>query len=470
MASSKLSAKAARLDFSSLPGGAPAAGGVGVGGAGADGDAHGGARSGAHPDADADSPAGARAGARAGVDADVGVAPGAGLGVSGFLGAGGTASSFAGGRVGAARASGTVGGFAGGGPATVGGMPLPGVVAAAQPSALESGQRPKTAPGAMMAFANDARSELVRENEQLRLRAGEAEGLRGRLDEALTDLQQWDGAKAARLLDAQLIQPSRYANRHDRNYSGLEFQQLRAEIENAGGNVQAIKVRSIAGGEAGAPAYEVVFGHRRHRACLELGLPVLAVVDNLDDRALFVEMDRENRARKDLSAWEQGMMYRRALQQGLFPSNRKLSEAIGVDLSALGKALALAELPEEVVQAFASPLELQFRWAKPLADALVRDRVAVLTLARALAKGPADRRARGVFEALSAVGLPGVEPFHPPARRDLTVGGEWVGTVATDAQQAVAINIAAGRLNGAQVASLVALVEQFLAKTGPGAA
>ena len=42
-------------------------------------------------------------------------------------------------------------------------------------------QRPKTAPGAMMAFANDARSELLKENEELRGRARQADELRGRL-------------------------------------------------------------------------------------------------------------------------------------------------------------------------------------------------------------------------------------------------------------------------------------------------
>ena len=322
--------------------------------------------------------------------------------------------------------------------------------------------RPKTAPGAMMAFANDARSELMRENEVLRARAAEAEALRGQLDDALGDLRQWDGAKAARLIDPALIQPSRYANRHDLNYGGPEFAALRAEIENAGGNVQPIKVRSLAGAPEAPQRYEVVFGHRRHRACLELGLPVLAVIDNLDDRALFVEMDRENRARKDLSAWEQGMMYRRALQQGLFPSNRKLSEAIGVDLSALGKALALAELPEAVVQAFASPLDLQFRWAKPLADALLRDREGVLACARRLAAGPTDRKPRSVFEQLVAAGSPGVERFHPPAPLPLTVGGQVVGSVSMDARQAVTIALAAGAVSPAQLPALAKLIDDFL--------
>jgi ParB family chromosome partitioning protein len=93
--------------------------------------------------------------------------------------------------------------------------------------------------------------------------------------------------------------------------------------------LQAIKVRPLKPG--GEFKYEVVFGHRRHRACLELGLPVLAVVDNLGGVELFVQMDRENRSRKNLSAWEQGMMYLRALENGLFPSNRQLAEKVGVD-------------------------------------------------------------------------------------------------------------------------------------------
>lgn len=329
---------------------------------------------------------------------------------------------------------------------------------APEPGAL----RPKTAPGAMMAFAHDARSELVRENEALKQRAAQADALKGRLDEALGDLRQWEGAKAARQIDPASVRPSRFANRHERSYTEESFQRLKAEIENAGGNVQPIKVRSLPASEADGAQYELVFGHRRHRACLELGLPVLAVVDNLDDRALFVEMDRENRARKDLSAWEQGMMYRRALHQGLFPSNRKLAEAIGVDLSALGKALALAELPEEVVAAFASPLDLQFRWAKPLGDALGRDRLGVLALARRLADGPADRRAREVFEQLSVVGLPGVEPFHPPKTRDLLVGDRLVGSLQLDERKGLTLCVGAGALSDGDIDALAELVSNFV--------
>ena len=145
---------------------------------------------------------------------------------------------------------------------------------------------------------------------------------------------------------------------------------MRSEIEHAGGNIQPIKVRPVKEVEGSPVKYEIIFGHRRHEACRQAGVPVLAIVDNLDDQTLFVEMDRENRARKNLSAYEQGTMYKRALDQGLFPSAKRMSVAIGVDLTQIGKAISLAELPPEVVAAFTNPLDIQFRWAKPLRDAL----------------------------------------------------------------------------------------------------
>ena len=82
---------------------------------------------------------------------------------------------------------------------------------------------------------------------------------------------------------------------------------LKSEMESAGGNVQAIKVRPIPGTEP--QEYEIVFGHRRHRACLDLGLEVLATIESIDDKELFKEMDRENRQRADLRPYEQGLMY-----------------------------------------------------------------------------------------------------------------------------------------------------------------
>jgi ParB family chromosome partitioning protein len=195
-------------------------------------------------------------------------------------------------------------------------------------------------------------------------------------------------------------------------------------------------------------------------------LPVLAVVDNLDDRALFVEMDRENRNRKDLSAWEQGQMYRRALNEGLFPSNRKLAEATGVDLGAVGKALSLADLPAQVLAAFASPLELQFRWAKPLNDALASDEKSVLMRAATLAALGTKLPAKEVFERLTQLTNPGVEPFNPPAPIEVQAGGKSAATLQLK-QSGLSISFKKGAVPDARVPELVKLLEDFLSRGKP---
>jgi len=350
---------------------------------------------------------------------------------------------------------------------------------------------PKTAPGALMAFANDARSSLMRENEDLRQRAAQAESLRTELASAHTQLAQWDGAKPARLLDPALIIRSRYANRHEVNFTGAEYEQLKAEIGNAGGNVQPIKVRPLAVVPEGdkAPQFEVVFGHRRLQACRELGLKVLAVVDALSDTELFVEMDRENRTRKDLSAWEQGAMYQRALDEGLFPSNRKLAEAVGVDLGNLGRALALARLPQEVVQAFASPLDLQFRWAKALSDAAAADRAGLVARAQALAQRQGELAPKAVFEQLIAPlapaaggGLYGTTPAPeslvaesvapnpmavspaPVAPIAIARQGKPVAWLSWGERGAVNLAMAPGALAPERLAALARHIEAFLAQ------
>ena len=254
---------------------------------------------------------------------------------------------------------------------------------------------PKTAPGAMMAQANDARSEMLRENEELRARAARTAELEVQLTEVVEDLRSWDGAKPVRLLDPSRIGRSQYANRHESSFLGADFELLKREIMDAGGNVQPIKVRPVKARDG--IDFEIVFGHRRHEACRQLGLPVQAVVDNLDDRTLFVEMDRENRDRADLSPWEQGVMYLRALDGGLFASNRQLATAIGIDPSNLGKSLALAKLPGELVAAFATPLDIQLRWAPMLNKALEEDRDGLLRRAGEMALHRAPRGPKAVF-------------------------------------------------------------------------
>lgn len=254
-----------------------------------------------------------------------------------------------------------------------------------------------------------------------------------KLKDANEKLAEFDGATLVRKLDPKLIRRSRWANRVEAEFLTNEFLELKAEIESAGGNVQPIKVRVVNSSPPlrfnktahlevvvnGSPVFEIVYGHRRHQACLELGIPVQAIVEeHFDDQQLFEAMDRENRARKNLSPWEQGRMYDEALKGGLYPSLRRLSESLGVDHSIVSKTIHLAKLPKEVVFAFSTPLDLQVRWSKPLTDALQKDPDGVLTRADEVAKNRGDLGPVDIFERLAGIGMGVLTAGHLP---DITV-------------------------------------------------
>ena len=175
---------------------------------------------------------------------------------------------------------------------------------------------------------------------------------------------------ATKLIDPKLIVRSKWANRHPLSFSDPEFEGLKEDIKSQGGNVQPIKVRHLKG-ETGK--FEIIFGHRRHQACLDLDLNVLAMIDDLDEKSLFIEMDRENRQRKDLRPYEVGAMYAKALDEGLFSSARKLAEEVCMDHSQLSKA-------------FVSPLDIQYRWVVDLVSAIQKDPDQVLNMAKAIQK------------------------------------------------------------------------------------
>lgn len=197
------------------------------------------------------------------------------------------------------------------------------------------------------------------------------------------DAERFVDADVVRSLDAKLVKPSRWANRSEASLRSKDFEKLKAEIENSGGNVQPIKVRTSAKAQG---EYEIVFGHRRHRACLELDIPVRALIAEIGDAELFAEMDRENRQRADLRPYEQGLIYAKALDEALFPSLRKMADALGVDVGNASKAISLARLPPLVLDAFESPLDLLQSWATPLSAALQKSPDLVLDRARALSK------------------------------------------------------------------------------------
>lgn len=300
-------------------------------------------------------------------------------------------------------------------------------------------QKPKTAPGAMMHFLA-TQSQAMQETELLK-----------------EQLESFAGTSVVRALDPLRITASKWANRHSTSFESANFTSLREEILLAGGNVQPIKVRPLQG--IGVFEYEIVYGHRRHRACLDLGLPVVAMIESVSDLDLFSEMERENRQREDLSAWEQGQMYRKALDEGLYGSLRKLADAIGADPGNVSKAITLAKLPDAVIESFPSPLTIQFNWGPALSAAVQKDPEG--TIARA--KGLTDKNlsARDVFAALTS-GSGAVVPYNTSETKLESKDGKRTASLKADPNGRAVIKFGKGVVDNRIRMEITRFIQELL--------
>lgn len=161
-------------------------------------------------------------------------------------------------------------------------------------------------------------------------------------------------------LDPAQVVLSRWAPRQEQSFNSSEFLELKESIRHDGENQVPILVRPLhpSASAAGAPRYELAYGHRHLRACRELELPVRAIVEELTEGRLVERMHAENRERAKLSAYEAGLFYKRLLEAKLYASQRKMAQALGIDQADATRKIWLASLPADVIEVFRSPLEI----------------------------------------------------------------------------------------------------------------
>ncbi|KQR76928.1 hypothetical protein ASG35_11615 [Burkholderia sp. Leaf177] len=276
----------------------------------------------------------------------------------------------------------------------------------------------------------------------------------GKVEKNLADTQQklalYEGSLPTRKIRPELIRPSRFANRTERSFDDASFVAFKQEIASAGTNVQPIKVRPAADG-----LFEIVFGHRRHRACLELGIEVLALIqDGMTDKALFEEMSRENELRKDLSAYELALHYKRGIDLKLYKNWSEIAAVLGKTKSLVSRYSALAELPKAVVDSFESPNDIQPKWAEQLRRVIEADAAAVLEAAKSL-KGK-KMSARAVFESL----------INRQAEEFTRVN--FPAAVWTESTQRITIEIAKTSLSDAEIKALRQFIGSLSNAGSPG--
>lgn len=83
--------------------------------------------------------------------------------------------------------------------------------------------------------------------------------------------------------------------------------------------------------------YEIVYGRRRLRALRELGLPVKAMVRQLDDHALVMAQGQENTARQDLSFIEKASFAAQLQDAGY--DRPTIAAALSIDLPMVSRML-----------------------------------------------------------------------------------------------------------------------------------
>jgi ParB family chromosome partitioning protein len=154
-------------------------------------------------------------------------------------------------------------------------------------------------------------------------------------------------------------------------------------------------------------------------------------------------------------------MYRKALDDGLYTSLRRLAEGLGVDVSLVSKSVCLARLPEAVVAAFPSPLDIQFRWATPLTEAMQKDPDGTLSRARAIAQARGNLGAATILSRL--LGLP-EPPTGRSASQVLTISkaGKLVAKLTADAKGRALVRFEAGALPESKRKALAKVIEDFL--------
>lgn len=152
-----------------------------------------------------------------------------------------------------------------------------------------------------------------------------------------------------------------------RDYALLTEDRVRSLIDSIqaeNGNRIPVVVRRTPQAEL---QYELVIGTRRHWAISWLNahhfpeIELVAIIEDLDDEAAFRLADIENREREDISDLERGANYKAAVDAYYAGVQNKMADRVKLSKSTLARYIGLTEIPQTIVSAFNSPMDLQVR-------------------------------------------------------------------------------------------------------------
>jgi len=246
----------------------------------------------------------------------------------------------------------------------------------------------------MPSFVRDILTTLSYEPEARETSRAEGEELL-RLDQRLADFTQGQGRRALS------IRPSDCTvwNGNPRDVPALTYESCRSLIESIaqedGNRIPVLVRRSVAGTEQ---PYELLVGSRRRFAVDWLnhnGRPEVrlnALVVEMSDEEAFRLADIENREREDITELDRARSYQAAVDRFYGGVQSRMAEALSLSNSQLSRLLSLAQMPDEVVNAFATKAELRVRHSEVLTPLLRRPEQRAQILAAAIAISEEQQR------------------------------------------------------------------------------
>ncbi|WP_375689924.1 plasmid partitioning protein RepB [Pseudooceanicola sp. LIPI14-2-Ac024] len=167
--------------------------------------------------------------------------------------------------------------------------------------------------------------------------------------------------------------------------------------------------------------YQVVYGRRRVAALKELGMPVKAMIRQINDRDLIVVQGQENANRRDLTFIEKANFARQMV--ALEFDRKVICDALNIDKTVISRMLQVADaVPLPLIQAIGpAPSAGRDRWLKLAQHIGDRDPA---ELGRALKADTSDAR----FEEAFALVTEKPKPAPKPAPLELKRDGRTIAT------------------------------------------
>ncbi|AIT82610.1 MULTISPECIES: ParB/RepB/Spo0J family partition protein [Sphingomonadaceae] len=246
-----------------------------------------------------------------------------------------------------------------------------------------------------------------------------------------------------------------------RDHAALSYERCASLIDSIreeGSNREPVVVRRTPNADN---PYELIVGTRRHFSVSWLHannhseIELVARIETLDDEAAFRLADLENREREDVTDLERARNYRHAVDAYYNGVRTQMADRLAIPKQNLHNLLQLAELPDEVVAAFAEPGDVKVRHGMRLSpllkneqyrDAIIAAAVALRAEQQALKDAGSDKiEGIKVCERLAAAAAtPAVSKMPPPrAKPALTAAsGKEIGQILADTRaKGITINI-----------------------------